>query len=166
MTVPEAEDPQASADYRPKMAPPMSDGFYRAISEYVRAENAKAEPEPEPEAGPETVRDYVADLVADAERARLAREAEAELGHDYKGREAQPGTPEHDKVLEEYLEWTNSVQTPAEYRAELDAALAAEQAEEIRADREAHAEYLATLAYEGLEPAAPQTIEAENELEL
>jgi hypothetical protein len=60
MTAPEAEDPQAGADYRPELAPPMSDGFYRAIGEYVRAENAKAEAQhsepqteasdPEPEA--------------------------------------------------------------------------------------------------------------------
>ena len=44
MTEPEAEAPQASADYRPELAPPISDGFYRAIGEYARAENAKAEP--------------------------------------------------------------------------------------------------------------------------
>jgi len=61
---------------------------------------------PEPQVGPETAREYVAGLVAEAERTRQAREAEADLGHDYEGREAQPGTPEHDKTLAEYLEWT------------------------------------------------------------
>jgi len=64
MTTPEAEDPWADPGYRPDLAPPMSDGFYRAIGDYVHAENAKAEavnehpgpdfdwqPEIEPEAG-------------------------------------------------------------------------------------------------------------------
>ena len=69
---------------------------------------------PEPQVGPETAREYVAELVEDAERARQAREAEAELGHDYEGRECQPGTPEHDQALAEYREWTNSPYVEAE----------------------------------------------------
>jgi hypothetical protein len=38
-----AEDPQSGPGYRRELAPPMSDGFYRAIGEYARAENATAE---------------------------------------------------------------------------------------------------------------------------
>ncbi len=41
----QAGDPQADPD--PQLAPPMSDGFCRAVGEYVRAENAKAEREAE-----------------------------------------------------------------------------------------------------------------------
>jgi len=53
MTAPELEDPWADPGYRPEPAPPMSDGFYRAIGEYVAAENAKADAAaPEPEAEP------------------------------------------------------------------------------------------------------------------
>jgi len=38
----EPEDPWADPGYHPDPAPPMSDGFYRALGEYVRAENARA----------------------------------------------------------------------------------------------------------------------------
>ena len=44
-------DPWADPDYHPQLAPPMSGSLYRAIGDYCRAENAKAEPEPELEAG-------------------------------------------------------------------------------------------------------------------
>jgi hypothetical protein len=37
-------DPWADPGYRPELAPPMSDSFYRAIGDYCRAENAEAEP--------------------------------------------------------------------------------------------------------------------------
>ena len=50
----EPEDPWASPGYRPEPAPPMGDGFYRAIGDYARAENAKAEPvngHPGPDSG-------------------------------------------------------------------------------------------------------------------
>ncbi len=95
---------------------------------------------PEPQVGPETARDYVAGLVADAERARQAREAEAELGHDYEGPEAQPGTPEHDKTLAEYLEWTNSPNVAHEADVASDYPLPWEVAAQAqRAEREAEA---------------------------
>ncbi len=68
--------------------------------------------------GPETARDYVATLVADAERAREAREAEADLGHDYEGREAQPGTPEYEATYAEYLQWAATDAPEPEARAE------------------------------------------------
>ena len=47
MTTPEAEDPWADPDWRPELAPPMTDSFYRAIGDWCAAENAKAGPEPE-----------------------------------------------------------------------------------------------------------------------
>jgi len=52
--------------------------------------------------------------------ARAGSDPEAGLGHDYEGREAQPGTPEHDKTLAEYLEWTNSPYVEVELELELD----------------------------------------------
>lgn len=72
--------------------------------------------------GPETARNYVAELAQDAERARQAREAEAALGHDYEGRECQPGTPEHEATYAEYLQWaaTDSPEPEAQRDAELE----------------------------------------------
>jgi hypothetical protein len=70
--------------------------------------DASAEAEPEPQAGldasdPNSEVEAAADSIrADMERDRLAREAEAELGHDYEGREAQVGTPEYDRMTAEY----------------------------------------------------------------
>ena len=44
-------------------------------------------------------------IAAEVEQDRLAREAEAALGHDYDGPELQSGTPEFEKGLAEYREW-------------------------------------------------------------
>lgn len=50
MSTSEPADPWAEPGwYLADPAPPMSDGFYRAIAAYCAAENAKAEPEPEAE---------------------------------------------------------------------------------------------------------------------
>lgn len=78
---------------------------------------------PQPQVGAETAREYVAELVADAERARQAREREADLGHDYEGREVTPGTPEYDQMIAEYGQWVGCQQeldAAAELEEELD----------------------------------------------
>jgi hypothetical protein len=79
---------------------------------------------PEPQAGldapdpnPE-VEAAVADSIrTDMERDGLAREAEADLGHDYDGPELRSGTPEYEALYAEYQAW--AVQRGPEPEAEL-----------------------------------------------
>ena len=56
------------------------------------------DPNPEVEAAADSIR-------ADMERDRLAREAEAGLGHDYDGPELRSGTPEYEALYAEYQAW-------------------------------------------------------------
>ena len=81
------------------------------------------EAEPEPQAGldapdPNPEVEAAADSIrADMERDRLAREAEAGLGHDYDGPELRSGTPEYEALYAEYQAW--AVQRGPEPEAEL-----------------------------------------------
>lgn len=58
------------------------------------------------------------EIAAGIERDRQARQREADLGHDYEGRECQPGTPEHEATYAEYLEWAATDAPEPEARAE------------------------------------------------
>ena len=58
-------------------------------------------------------------VAAEMEQDRLAREAEADLGHDYDGPELQSGTAEYAKSYAEYLDWVATWETTRELELEL-----------------------------------------------
>lgn len=107
--------PQAGArTYITEIWCPPADNGVHALHSHMPEPEPLPEPEPpggrdmtapEPQVRPETAREYVAELAADAERARLAREAEADLGHDYDGPELRSGTPEYEAEYAEYQAW-------------------------------------------------------------